>query len=124
MLSAWYTLLPDMAEGAQQRLETDIQLFDRVSGFASELEAPSRHQEAATVVQILDHLIPQYTTVDVLQDPEIRDGVKAYTQWPTIPQLYVKGEFVGGCDIIREMFQTGELQEHLTSNGVDTAANA
>jgi monothiol glutaredoxin len=68
---------------------------------------------SATVVQILDHLIPEYTTVDVLQDPEVREGIKAYTQWPTIPQLYVKGEFVGGCDIVREMFQTGELQKTL-----------
>ena len=72
---------------------------------------------SATVVQILDHLIPQYTTVDVLQDPEIRDGIKAYTQWPTIPQLYVKGEFVGGCDIVREMFQSGELQQTLGVQG-------
>jgi monothiol glutaredoxin len=68
---------------------------------------------SATVVQILDHLIPQYTTVDVLQDPEVREGIKLFTQWPTIPQLYVKGEFVGGCDIVREMFQTGELQKTL-----------
>jgi len=68
---------------------------------------------SATVVQILDHLIPRYTTVDVLQDPEVREGIKAYTQWPTVPQLYVKGEFVGGCDIIREMFQSGELQQTL-----------
>jgi monothiol glutaredoxin len=72
---------------------------------------------SATVVQILDHLIPEYTTVDVLQDPEIREGIKAYTQWPTVPQLYVKGEFVGGCDIVREMFQTGELQKTLGVEG-------
>jgi len=57
-----------------------------------------------------------------LTDPPLRDGVKSFSDWPTIPQLYVKGEFVGGCDIIREMFQNGELQEHLTSNGVDTGA--
>ena len=68
---------------------------------------------SATVIQILDHLGPKYTTVDVLQDAEVRDGIKAFTQWPTIPQLYVKGEFVGGCDIIREMFQKGELQQAL-----------
>jgi len=68
---------------------------------------------SATVVQILDHLIPSYSTIDVLQDPEVREGIKAYTEWPTIPQLYVKGEFVGGCDIVREMFQTGELQKTL-----------
>jgi monothiol glutaredoxin len=74
---------------------------------------------SATVVQILDHLIPEYATVDVLRDPEIREGIKLYTQWPTIPQLYVKGEFVGGCDIVREMFQTGELQKTL---GVESGA--
>ena len=72
---------------------------------------------SATVVQILDHLIPSYTTVDVLQDQEVREGVKLFTQWPTIPQLYVKGEFVGGCDIIREMFQSGELQKTLGVSG-------
>ncbi len=68
---------------------------------------------SATVVQILDHLIPEYTTHDVLSDPELRDGIKLYSQWPTIPQLYVGGEFVGGCDIVREMFQEGELQKQL-----------
>jgi monothiol glutaredoxin len=68
---------------------------------------------SAQVVQILDHLIPEYRTVDVLQDPEIRQGVKEYSSWPTIPQLYVSGEFLGGCDIITEMFQTGELQQKL-----------
>jgi monothiol glutaredoxin len=55
----------------------------------------------------------------VLQDPGIRQGIKDFSNWPTIPQLYVKGEFVGGCDIIREMFQSGELQEFLTTNGID-----
>ena len=68
---------------------------------------------SATVVQILDSLIPDYRTVDVLSDPAIREGVKAYSQWPTIPQLYIDGEFVGGCDIVREMYASGELQEKL-----------
>jgi monothiol glutaredoxin len=72
---------------------------------------------SATVVQILDHLIPEYATVDVLQDPEVREGIKTYAQWPTIPQLYVKGEFVGGCDIVREMFESGELQKALGVDG-------
>src|ERR1700710_972684 len=62
------------------------------------------------VVQILDHLGVPYKGINVLESDEIREGIKAYAQWPTIPQLYVKGEFVGGCDIIREMFQAGELQ--------------
>jgi len=68
---------------------------------------------SATVVQILDSLIPEYATVDVLQNPEIRQGVKDFSSWPTVPQLYVDGEFQGGCDIIREMYETGELQKKL-----------
>ena len=62
-------------------------------------------------IAILDRLGVQYETVDVLQDPEIRQGIKEYSDWPTIPQLYVKGEFVGGSDIMMEMFENGELQE-------------
>ena len=65
---------------------------------------------SATVVQILDQLLPDYATVDVLQDPEIRESIKEYSSWPTIPQLYVKGEFQGGCDIVREMYEKGELK--------------
>jgi monothiol glutaredoxin len=68
---------------------------------------------SATVVQILDTLVPDYTTVDVLAAPEIREGVKEYSSWPTVPQLYVNGTFVGGCDIVREMYTSGELQQTL-----------
>lgn len=68
---------------------------------------------SATVVRILDSLVPDYHTADVLQDPPLRDGIKAFSSWPTIPQLYVKGEFVGGCDIVQELFQSGELHEKL-----------
>jgi monothiol glutaredoxin len=70
------------------------------------------------VSQILGYLGVDYTDVNVLADVSVRDGIKTYTNWPTIPQLYVKGEFVGGCDIIREMFQAGELQEMLDTKGV------
>ncbi|WP_426010014.1 Grx4 family monothiol glutaredoxin [Caulobacter sp. DWR2-3-1b2] len=66
---------------------------------------------SAQVVKILDELQPSYETVDVLRSPEIRDGVKAFSEWPTIPQLYIDGVFVGGCDIVREMQASGELQE-------------
>jgi monothiol glutaredoxin len=66
---------------------------------------------SSRAVAILDHLGAQYETVDVLQDQEIRQGIKAYSDWPTIPQLYVKGEFVGGSDIMMEMFESGELQQ-------------
>jgi monothiol glutaredoxin len=69
---------------------------------------------SATVVQILDRLLPEYQTVDVLSDPEIREGIKEYSSWPTIPQLYVAGEFQGGCDIVIEMYQSGELQQKLS----------
>ena len=70
------------------------------------------------VVQILNYLGVDYKSANVLADPALRDGIKAYTNWPTIPQLYVKGEFVGGADIVREMFQAGELQTHLEQAGV------
>ena len=70
------------------------------------------------VSQILGHLGVDYTDVNVLADVSVRDGIKSFTNWPTIPQLYVKGEFVGGCDIIREMFQAGELQEMLETKGI------
>jgi monothiol glutaredoxin len=70
------------------------------------------------VVQILDYLGVDYKGVNVLTSDELRQGIKEYSQWPTIPQLYVKGEFVGGCDIIREMFQAGELQGFLGEKGV------
>ena len=66
---------------------------------------------SSRAVSILDHLGVPYETVDVLQDPEVRNGIKRYSDWPTIPQLYVKGEFVGGSDIMMEMFQSGELQQ-------------
>ena len=66
---------------------------------------------SSRAVSILEHLQVPFETVDVLQDPEIRQGIKAYSDWPTIPQLYVKGEFVGGSDIMMEMFQNGELQQ-------------
>ena len=73
---------------------------------------------SSVVVQILDHLGVDFVGVDVLQDQSLRDGVKAYTDWPTIPQLYVKNEFIGGADIVREMFGSGELKTLLSEQGV------
>jgi monothiol glutaredoxin len=73
---------------------------------------------SAQVAQILDYLGAPVVGVDVLEDPEIRQGIKEFANWPTIPQLYVKGEFVGGCDIAREMFQSGELAEMLAAAGI------
>ena len=74
------------------------------------------------VVQILDYIGVEYKGVNVLSSDELRQGIKEYSSWPTIPQLYVKGEFVGGCDIIREMFQSSELQALFTDKGIATKA--
>ncbi|HZF42461.1 MAG TPA: Grx4 family monothiol glutaredoxin [Sphingomonadaceae bacterium] len=76
---------------------------------------------SSRAVAILDHLGVAYQTVDVLQDPEIRQGIKAYSDWPTVPQLYVKGEFVGGSDIMMEMYEAGELQTLLNDGQVAKA---
>ena len=73
---------------------------------------------SAAVVQVLSHLGVMFKGVDVLSDPGVRQGVKEFSNWPTLPQLYVKGEFVGGCDIVREMYESGELQTMLTEKGV------
>jgi len=77
---------------------------------------------SSQVVQILDQLGVDFVGVDVLQSEALRQGIKAFSDWPTIPQLYVKGEFVGGCDIVREMFQAGELQQLFSEKGVVVAA--
>ena len=79
---------------------------------------------SARVVQILSHLGVPFKGVNVLEDMEIREGIKAYANWPTIPQLYVNGEFVGGCDIIMEMFQAGELHSMLKEKGIPVQAEA
>jgi monothiol glutaredoxin len=77
---------------------------------------------SARVVQILTHLGVPFKTANVLEDAELREGIKQFSQWPTIPQLYVKGEFVGGCDIVIEMFQSGELETLLADKGVEHKA--
>ena len=76
---------------------------------------------SAAVVEVLSRSGVKFKGVDVLTDPGIRDGIKQFSSWPTIPQLYVKGEFVGGCDIIREMFASGELTQLFADKGVATA---
>ena len=74
---------------------------------------------SSTVVQILKHIGVNFKSYDVLQDEELREGVKSYSNWPTIPQLYVKEEFVGGCDIIREMFESGELKQYFNDKKIN-----
>ena len=77
---------------------------------------------SAVTVQILSHVGVKFKAVNVLEDPEVRDGIKAFSNWPTIPQLYVKGEFVGGCDIVREMAASGELTQLFADKGVKVSA--
>lgn len=77
---------------------------------------------SSTVVQIFDYLGVDYESVNVLENPDIRQGIKEFNNWPTIPQIFVKGEFIGGCDIVREMFENGELKALLADKGVKTAS--
>jgi monothiol glutaredoxin len=79
---------------------------------------------SAAVVQVLTHMGVKFKTLNVLEDPAVRDGIKEFSDWPTIPQLYVKGEFVGGCDIIREMYETGELTDYMSQKGVASTVDA
>jgi monothiol glutaredoxin len=101
-----------MDESTRQQIEGAIRGNQVVLFMKGTPQAP-RCGFSATVAGILDELVGEYKTVDVLSDSKIRDGVKEYSDWPTIPQLYVKGEFVGGCDIVREMYESGELHETL-----------
>ena len=73
---------------------------------------------SSVVVQILDHLGVEFSSQNVLESDDLRTGIKEFSDWPTIPQLYVKGEFVGGCDIVRDMFEKGELRQYMTDKGV------
>jgi monothiol glutaredoxin len=101
-----------LSEDTRKRISQIVGSNDVVLFMKGEPRAP-QCGFSAQVVQILHHLRPEYSTVDVLSDPEVRQGIKEFSSWPTIPQLYVRGEFVGGCDIITEMFQSGELKATL-----------
>jgi monothiol glutaredoxin len=98
-------------------IDTTIKTHDVVLFMKGTPEQP-RCGFSGQVVQVLDHLGVDYVGVDVLQDNDLREGVKVYSDWPTIPQLYVKGEFLGGADIVREMFQSGELKTTLSEQGL------
>jgi monothiol glutaredoxin len=106
-----------MSDDAQTRIaqavqSADVLLFMKGTPLFPQCGFSSR------AIAILDHLGVQYNTVDVLQDPGIRTGIKQFSDWPTIPQLYVKGEFIGGSDIMMEMYEAGELTELLDEKGV------
>jgi len=110
-----------MTDSTAKRIEGIIASDDVVLFMKGVPTAPQCGFSAA-VVQVLSQLGVPFKGVDVLSDFEIREGIKAFSDWPTIPQLYVKGEFVGGCDIIREMFQAGELAALLSDKGIVAAA--
>jgi monothiol glutaredoxin len=110
-----------MTDNTQQRIQdivsgSDVVLFMKGTPYFPQCGFSSK------ATAILEHLGVEYASVDVLQDAEIRSGIKAFSDWPTIPQLYVKGEFIGGSDIMIEMFQDGELEELMAEAGVAKAA--
>jgi len=110
-----------MTEDARSRIDSavkgsDVLLFMKGTPLFPQCGFSSR------AIAILEHLGVQYSTVDVLQDQGVRQGIKDYSDWPTIPQLYVKGEFVGGSDIMMEMYESGELQQLMQEQGVAQAA--
>jgi monothiol glutaredoxin len=106
-----------------QRIQTEIDSSPIVLFMKGVPNAPQCGFSAA-VCQALMLAGVEFKGVNVLADTEIREGIKHFSNWPTIPQLYVKGEFVGGCDIVREMYQTGELQQLFADKGIKTTANA
>jgi monothiol glutaredoxin len=105
-------------DATKERIETDIASEDVVLFMKGTPVFPQCGFSAA-VVGVLTHLGVPFRGINVLEDDSIREGIKAYSDWPTIPQLYVKREFVGGCDIIREMYETGELTEMLQTQGIN-----
>ncbi len=110
--------MTDVADNAVHAFIAKTVADNQVVLFMKGVPEQPRCGFSSVVVQILDHLGVDFVGVDVLQSDELRDGIKSFTDWPTIPQLYVKGEFVGGADSVREMFQTGELRPFLTEQGV------
>ena len=101
-----------LSDGTRARIQSVID-SDRVVLFMKGRRGMPQCGFSAQVVSVLDRHVDEYTTVDVLQDPEIRHGIKEFSSWPTIPQLYVGGEFVGGCDIVLELEAEGELAKQL-----------
>ncbi len=104
-----------------ERIESDVKENDVVLYMKGTPVFPQCGFSAA-VVQILTHVGVKFKGIDILMDPSLREGIKEYSEWPTIPQLYVKGEFVGGCDIVREMYESGELKQMLENKGVPVTA--
>ena len=110
-------------ENTRQRIQDEISGTDVVLFMKGTPVFPQCGFSAA-VVGVLSHVGVKFKGINVLEDPAVREGIKEFSNWPTIPQLYVKNEFVGGCDIIREMYETGELLEMFNSKGVDAQIGA
>ena len=110
-----------MKDPVQARIERQINEHDVVL-FMKGTPVFPQCGFSAVLVQVLSHLGVKFKGIDVLNDPALRQGIKAFSDWPTVPQLYVKGEFMGGCDIVREMFETGELQQLFEQKGVPVRA--
>lgn len=112
-----------MADSVFDRIKTNIESNDVMLYMKGTPMFP-QCGFSARVVQILNHVGVPFQSANVLEDMELREGIKQFSHWPTVPQLYVKGEFVGGCDIVTEMFQAGELETLLTDKGVVSKAQA
>ena len=110
-----------MTDPVQARIEREINEHDVVL-FMKGTPVFPQCGFSAVMVQVLSHLGVKFKGVDVLSDPALRQGIKAFSDWPTVPQLYVKSEFIGGCDIVRVMFETGELAQFLAARGMKTGA--
>ena len=108
-----------MSTQASQRISQEISNSDVVLFMKGTPQAP-QCGFSSQVAQLLAYLGVDFHSVNVLEDDDIRQGIKQFSDWPTIPQLYIKGEFLGGCDIVREMFQSGELQKTLAEKGIQT----
>ena len=108
-----------MDDNTKNTIEKEINSNDIVLFMKGTPVFPQCGFSAATV-GVLNHLGVKFSSVNVLEDDNIREGIKEFTNWPTIPQLYIKGEFTGGCDIIREMYETGELKELIISKRIET----
>ena len=110
------TLDPDISDRIQSEINSqDVVLFMKGTPVMPQCGF------SAAVVGVLSHIGVQFRGVNVLEDEQIREGIKVYSDWPTIPQLCVKGEFMGGCDIVREMYETGELLEMLNTHGINVS---
>lgn len=112
-----------MNQSVFERIKKEIEENDVVLYMKGTAAIPSCGYSAA-VVELLSYMDIRFTAINVLEDEDVRQGIKEYAKWPTIPQLYLKGEFIGGCDIVRELYATGELQAILLSKGIPFRAHA